>query len=411
MFQIDTKKYEAMISAFGNILEWYSFALFMPFLPVISTQFFPLENAEFSKLLTFFAMSVGLFVRPLGAAIYGPIGDKFGRQKAISFSILLMAIPTIGIGLLPNYHQIGVVAPIVLIILRALQGISMGGEYTAAMVHLVERAPGNRRGFYGSWSDAGSQIGVLIGGQALILLYSFFSEWDIYSFAWRVPFLSSIVLIPFAFLVPKPNPSNRKKSKETIFNMLANHKKEVGCTIAITSFSAVGFYTLFTFLPYYLVSNNILSLKQAAVCSTISNAIMIVTIFIAGYLSDTFKRKPFMIIGIIGVSFVTFFIFVLSGDSYNYWLTLHILYGFFIGMYYSSRAAFFAESFPMKVRCTAVSVSLSIAQAIFGGLTPTVMSFCANCSGFVSTLPIIVLAVAAIYALSLLKDRTGERLL
>ncbi|MDR1561350.1 MAG: MFS transporter, partial [Holosporaceae bacterium] len=368
MFKV--RKHETLISALENVLEWYSFALFMPFLHVISEQFFPLENVTYRKLLTFFAMSIGLFMRPCGAMIFGPIGDKFGRQKAISLSVLLMAVPTFCIGILPSYSQLGIAAPVILIILRALQGISMGGEYTTAMVHLVERAPENKRGFYGSWSDAGSQVGVLIGGQALIMLYIFFSEVEIYSFAWRIPFLLGIVLVPFAFSIPNIDLSKKNKPKDSIFNTLMKHKKEVGCTMAITAFSAVVFYTLFTFFPYYLISHHILSLKQATTCSVMTNIVMIVTIFCAGYLSDIFKRKPFMIFGVVGVSCIGYLTFILQENSFGYWLTMHLSYGFFMGSYYSSRAAFFAEAFPAHVRCTAVSISLSLAQAIFGGLTP-----------------------------------------
>jgi MHS family proline/betaine transporter-like MFS transporter len=410
MFKVNLRKYETIVSALGNIFEWYSFALFMPFLAVISKQFFPLENAAYARLLTFFALSVGLFMRPFGAVIFGPIGDKFGRQKAISFSILLMAVPTVCIGLVPNYHDIGIAAPVILVFLRALQGISLGGEYTAAMVHIVERAPSNRRGFYGSWSDGGSQIGVLIGGQALVMLYSFYGESEIYSFAWRLPFLLAIVLLPFAFMVPDQDARAKKKSKEPLFKTVLEHKKEAGCTIAITAFSAVGFYTLFTFLPYYLVSNNVLSLKCATQCSIAANMIVIVFILLFGYLSDKFKRKPFMIFGIAGISLVTLVMFVFQKNSFSYWFVLQSLYGFFMGAYYSSRAAFFAEAFPTKIRCTAVSLSLSLAQAIFGGLTPTVMSYCQEYSNFLAAIPILVVASVAIYAISLLEDRTGKDL-
>jgi MHS family proline/betaine transporter-like MFS transporter len=167
-----------------------------------------MENAVHREILSFLILSVGLFMRPFGAAIFGPIGDKFGRQKAISISILLMAIPTFCMGLLPNYSQIGVWAPISLVFLRALQGISLGGEYTAAMVHLVEKAPSNRRCFYGSLSDAGSQIGVLLGSQVLVMLHSFFSDGEVYSFGWRIPFFLAVLLVPFAFLVPNDVPSS-----------------------------------------------------------------------------------------------------------------------------------------------------------------------------------------------------------
>ena len=411
MFKFDAEKYSPVLGAVGHVLTWYNFALFMPFLHIISKSFFPLENEIYREVLSFLALSVGLFIRPLGAAIFGPIGDKFGRQKAISLSILLMAVPTLCIGLLPDYNQIGIWAPILLVLCRALQGVSMGGEYTAAMVHLVEKAPVHRRGFYGSWSDAGSQVGVLMGCGALVWLDSCFSQEEVYSFAWRIPFLCAVVLIPFAFFTPNKQETKKKKEKESLVKMLLDHKKEVGCTISVTAFSAVAFYTLLTFFPYFLVSKEILTLREATLCSTWANITIIFVILGAGYLSDYFSRKPFLIIGIVGVTIAAYVMFLLQIKDFCYWMALHVAYGFFISVYYSCRAAFFAEAFPAKVRCTAVSLSLSIAQAIFGGLTPVVMSYLTSCSlKIVSVIPITFVAIIAIYALTLLKDRTGEKL-
>lgn len=404
MFKIDVEKYDPIIGAVGNVLTWYNFALFMPFLHILSKSFFPTDNAALGEVLSFLALSVGLFMRPFGAAIFGPIGDKFGRQKAISISILLMAVPTLIIGILPGYEKMGVLSPILLVACRALQGISMGGEYTAAMVHLVEKAPANRRGFYGCWSDAGSQVGVLIGGGMLVLLDNWFSISEIYSFAWRIPFLLSLLLIPFAFIVPDKKTNKGNSERTPIIATLLDHKKDVGCTIAITAFSAVAFYTLLSFLPYFLVAKEILSLKEATLCSTCANAVITVTVLIAGYISDYFSRKPFLITGIIGVAICSCVMFVLQIKDFHYWLMLHIAYGFFISVYYSCRAAFFVEAFPAKVRCTAVSLSLSIAQAIFGGLTPVVMSYLAACSlRIVSVIPVMFVSAIAIYALLKIK--------
>jgi MHS family proline/betaine transporter-like MFS transporter len=344
-------------------------------------------------------------MRPLGAAILGPVGDKFGRRKAISVSILLMAIPTVCMGLIPNYEKIGILAPILLILLRAMQGISLGGEYAAAMIHLVECAPPGKRGFYGSLSDAGSQIGVLLSGQALVLLYAFFSPDEIYSFAWRIPFLFAVLLLPFAFLIPNNVPGkNKDKPKESIFKALKTYKKEVVCTVAVTSFSAVGFYTLLSFFPYYLVSNNILSLKEATTCSVYSTLIMIISILIGGYFCDFYSKKNFMRCGIAGVAVTVYAMFLSDAGSFNEWLILQLLYGAFIGIYYSSRAAFFSGAFPKHVRCTAVSLSMSLAQAIFGGLTPIVMGRIVGISPILAAFVVTVIAMGALCALAVLRE-------
>lgn len=411
MFKINAKKHESLIGAIGNVFEWYDYALVMPMTIVLMREFFPDNAGTWVKSLGIYIVSMGLFTRPLGAMIFGPIGDKFGRQKAISISVLLMAIPTVLMGFLPGYSKIGIWAPILFMFLRILQGISMGGEYTAAMVHVVEKAPSNKRGFFGSWTEAGSQIGVVFAGQSIVWLHSFFPESVVYSFAWRIPFFFGILLLPFVFLIPKqekPSEDEDDSNKLSIWKMILAHKKEVFCTVATTAFSAVSFYTLWTFLPYYLVSSGVLNLEQSAFCGAGASIISIISILGAGYLSDIYKRKPFLIIGILGVVAVSTYMFFDSNSSYVFWLSLQLAMGFFMGMYYASRAAFFAEAFPKEVRCTAVSISLSLAQSIFGGLTPVVMVELTQRSVSLAIVPIVCISVLALYALSLLEDRTGK---
>lgn len=408
MIKINVKKHESLIGALGNVMEWYDFALVMPMFVLLMGKFFPNDASDWVRVLGGLIVSMGLFTRPLGAFIFGPIGDKFGRQKAISISILLMAVPTVLMGILPGYDQIGIWAPILFTLLRILQGISMGGEYTAAMVHIVEKAPSNRRGFYGSWTDAGNQVGVMLAAQSVVFLHYFFSESDVYSFAWRIPFLLGILLVPFAFMIPKQEQKKSDALKNSIFNLLIKHKKEVFCTVSITAFSAVSFYTLWTFLPKYLVTEGILNLKQSAVCAMGASIVSLISILGAGYLSDIFKRKPFLTIGILGSLFSGVYMFCTSSSSYYFWMVWQLSMGFFLGVYYSSRAAFFAEAFPKEVRCTAVSISLSFAQAIFGGLTPPVMSYLIEISSCLAIVPIIFVSALALYSLCLMKDRTGK---
>jgi len=408
MIKIDVKKHESLIGALGNVMEWYDFALVMPMNVVLIEQCFPSNASLWVRMLGGLIVSMGLFVRPLGALIFGPIGDKFGRQKAISISILLMAIPTVLMGILPGYDKIGVWAPILFMFLRILQGISMGGEYTAAMVHIVEKAPSNRRGFYGSWTDAGNQVGVMLANQSIVILHYFFSESDVYSFAWRIPFLLGIALVPFAFLIPKQEKKESDSNRKSVLKMLIDHKAEVFCTVSVTAFSAVSFYTLWTFLPRHLVSSGILSLKESAFCGTAASVVSMVSILVGGYLSDLFNRKLFLSIGMVGVMVAVVYMFISQSSSYYFWLFMQTVVGFFLGVYFSCRSAFFAESFPKEVRCTAVSISLSMAQAVFGGATPVVMVWLIEKSSYLAIIPILVVSIWALFSLCLLKDRTGK---
>ena len=410
-----SQRSELIVSALGNVLMWYNYALFMPFLPILSKQFFPIDDVMLCSSVSFLALSTGLFARPLGAAIFGPIGDKIGRGKAISLSILLMAVATFCIGFTPNYSRIGVWSPILLIFFRILQGASLGGGYTSAMVNLVELAPSNRRGFFGSWTDVGSQIGVLFSAQLLVILYFFFSESEIYNFSWRLPFIFSIILVPFAFTI-----SNKKEELEceayktpekSIIKMLCECKKEVMCTIAITAFSATGFYTLLSFLPFYLEREGILTLKETAVCCSYANIAVIFGALTCGFLSDYLCRKIFIISGMIGVTIVTYLIFLTGEKTPNMWIIMHSIYGLFLGTYFGSRSAFFSEAFPKHIRCTGVSVSLSLGQAVVGGMTPITMNYCTSISPLFSIIPITMVLVIGIIAVNQIEDRTGKELL
>lgn len=412
MRQADLDKKELIISAIGNMLVWYNFALFMPFLSILSEKFFPIENITTRSLVIFLVMSSALFFRPIGSAIFGPIGDKIGREKAISLSILLMAIPTFCMGVLPSYNQIGILSPILLIFLRILQGISMGGEYTATMVHLVEIARKEKRGFFGSFAEGGSQIGVMLSGSTLLILYYFYSDRQIYQYAWRIPFFFSIALIPFAFLHSKKKSIKItvKEKRKNVIEMLSECKKEVFCTVAITAFSSIGFYTLLTFLPYYFVREGILTLKLSAQCSVVATFFIILSTFGFGFLSDYFSRKLFLKLGMIGVCSIICIIFLGKIQCEHYLFILNAIYGFFLGMYYGSRSAFFSESFSKSVRCTGVSVSLSFAHAIFGGSSNLIMNFCTEISEIMSIFPIIIVTIIAIFAMSKIEDKTGKNL-
>jgi MHS family proline/betaine transporter-like MFS transporter len=254
-----------------------------------------------------------------------------------------------------------------------------------------------------------------LAGVALIALHALFSEQEIYDFAWRYPFLLAILLLPFAFMQvqsEKSSKSSQKKEKRpSLIQSLIEHKKEVGCTIAITAFSAVGFYTLLTFFPYYFVQKGILTLEDATRCSIYANIAITVTIFACGFLSDIFRRKPFLIGGMIGVPLAMYITFMAGLESVTFFIVMNTVYGIFLGMYYSCRAAFFSEAFPRHIRCTGVSLSLSLAQAVVGGSSTIVMDYLMTISEKLSVLPITVMAILGMVAVSIMKDRTGEELL
>ena len=184
----------ALAGTIGNVLEWYDFAVYGFLAPVISPLFFPEDDVISGLINTYGIFAAGYLMRPLGGVIFGHIGDRVGRKTALQLSIAMMAIPTVLVGLLPVYSQIGASAAILLILLRLLQGISVGGELIGSMSYLVETAPPHRRGLCGSWSVCGGIAGILLGSLMATVLTNSLSEAAMQSWGWRVPFLSGVVI-------------------------------------------------------------------------------------------------------------------------------------------------------------------------------------------------------------------------
>lgn len=188
-------------SSLGNVLEWYDFGLFTIFSSLFSRLFFPAENPKLAILATISIFSIGFFCRPIGALLFGYLGDRYGRVLTLRLSILMIAIPTIFVGCLPTYQQIGILAPLLLVLVRMWQGISIGGEYSGNLIYLAESAPRNYRATFTSFASMGSNLGILLATLVGALTTLFFSESFLESWGWRIPYLLSglICLLVYMF--------------------------------------------------------------------------------------------------------------------------------------------------------------------------------------------------------------------
>ena len=192
--KINSSNLKSIISSsIGNVLEWYEYTLYAYFAKVISTLFFPTSDDFVAMLLTFATFAVGLAARPIGGLLFGYIGDRHSRKKMLTLTMFLMSIPTMLIGMLPTYDQIGIFAPIFLIILRIIQGIALGGEFGASCVYLFESVPENKRGFYGTLALTGVGTGLVLSSLTIVLVEALATEQQIYYFAWRIPFFVSVL--------------------------------------------------------------------------------------------------------------------------------------------------------------------------------------------------------------------------
>ena len=406
----------------GSTLEWFDYTLYGTFATTLSKLFFPMDDDALSRMWIYLVFAIGFFSRPLGGLVFGHIGDKMGRKLTLIASIITMSVPTFLIGLLPTYQQIGVWAPTALVLIRLVQGIAIGGEFTGSMVYLVEQAPSNKRGFFGSWSDFGSPLGVLLG---LFVSYLLISNMDTASFeeyGWRIPFLLSVVVAIFGaylrFGIEETSSFKQSKKVATestpIMETLRLHKKTVAYAVSICAYGGVTFYMLLTYLHNYLKISGVVTTEDASFFTTMANIFMTIAIPFGGMLSDKFGRKKTMMASIIIATLGIFPMFMTLSPEYKYFhLFFEILSGTCLGVFFGGRAAFYSETFPSHIRCTAVSLAFGISHPVFAGTTPLVSEFLMKVTGSCYSLAIMmtIFAICALISIACLQDRTGEELL
>ena len=250
-----------MAGAIGNALEWYDFALYGYFAPVFAAMFFPSERASVSLLSAFGVFAVGFLARPLGALLFGYIGDTVGRREALTWSVILMAVPTAIVGLLPTYAAIGMAAPLALTLCRFLQGLSVGGEFTGSVTFLVEHAAPSQRGYIGSWAGFSAQVGALLGSGAGALVTSNLTTEDLHQWGWRIPFvLGSLIAFVGWYLrtrIPESPAFEQLRqagalTSAPVRDIFTRHRIAVAKVIGLVWLHGVGFYLLFVYLTTYL---------------------------------------------------------------------------------------------------------------------------------------------------------------
>src|SRR3954447_12148371 len=286
----------------GNVLEWYDFAIYGYSATAIGRQFFPHEDPVAQLLSAFGVFALGYLMRPVGGALIGHIGDRLGRRAALTLSVAAMAIPTFLIGLLPGYATLGLLAPVALTLLRMVQGLSVGGEYTSSMVFLVERAPEGRRGLMGALASCGACGGILPGSAVRAGLAAMMSTAALESWGWRIPFLLGLLVgIAGYFLrrhVLDTMPMESRK-RVPILETLQDHWRVVLAFAGLSVFNAVGFYVGFVYLVSWLQTADGIPPARALEINSLSMAIMLPVVIATGFLTDRVGRKPILLLACI----------------------------------------------------------------------------------------------------------------
>ncbi len=366
--------------AFGNVMEWYDFAVYAYMAPYISKLFFPSDDSLTSLMATFGAFAAGYLSRPLGAMIFGHMGDKIGRKFVLMVSVVMMGLATTAIGFMPTYATIGVAAPIILIVLRIIQGISVGGEYTGSATFIIEHAPDDKRGFFGSWVLAGSMAGFLLGSAVATALTNLFNDATMADWAWRLPFLSGALIAICGILlrmnVEEPEGSEIEHDTSPIILAFRDHWRDILRIIGLSLAVNVGFYMIFVYAVSYLTDVMHVSTANAMDINTICMVVLVFCPIIAGFISDKIGRKPVLISGAVLLVVLAYPLFSLLHHT-DYMMILAAQLGFAIlfSWIYGANPSTQVEILSRPVRVSVLSIGYNVCMSVFGGTTPLIATY------------------------------------
>ena len=401
----------------GNFIEWYEFGIYGFLATILAAQFFSdgQQTGIESLIATYASFAIAFFFRPVGAALFGRIGDRIGRKPTLILVLVMMSGATALIGILPTYASIGVAAPILLTIVRILQGLSAGGEFGGAVSVMTEFAPAGKRGFYGSWQSFTVALGLLGGAGTVALLASLLSEADLAAWGWRIAFLLAIPLGAVALVLrlkleETPEfqkvtaPEQAKAAEPVVRAGAAATAKAILLGIGrLMGWSAAG-YTFLVVMPSYLQSSLNASFQEALISTVLANAGFAATILPAGWLSDRIGRRWVMLTG-------TGLIVILALPLLNvlqnpdlgvgvHGLAVFVA-GAVVGLIAGPGPAMLAEMFPTSVRYTGLGLSYSISNAVFSGSAGLIITSLIASTGNVDVPAYYVMATCLVSAIAI----------
>ncbi len=368
------------LAALGGALEFYDFIIFVFFAAVIGDLFFPADIPDWLRQVQTFAIfAAGYLARPLGGLIMAHFGDSQGRKKMFSLSILLMALPTLAMGLLPTYATLGIAAPILLLLLRVLQGAAIGGEVPGAWVFVAEHVPEKRIGFACGTLTAGLTAGILLGSVVATLVNSAFGSAGILSGAWRIPFLLGgvfgfIALYLRRWLQETPIFVEMKARKALAAELplkavVVKHKREIAISMLLTWLLSAGIVVVILMTPTLLQKQYGIPTAQALQANSLATVMLLVGCICAGFAADRFGASKTFIVGSLLLAVCSWIFYRTVGAHPELLFPCYALVGLSVGVV-GAVPYVMVRAFPAEVRFTGIAFSYNVAYAIFGGLTP-----------------------------------------
>lgn len=367
----------------GSAIEWFDYFLYGTAAALVFNKiFFPMVDPVIGLILSYLSFSLTFFIRPIGGVIFAHIGDRIGRKKTLVLTLSLMGGATVMIGLLPTYDMIGIWAPILLILMRIIQGMGIGGEWGGALLLAYEYAPEKRKGFFGSIPQAGVTIGMLMA-TFIVSLMTLFSEEDFLSWGWRIPFLLSSVLVLLGLWIRRDideTPDFKKVkaagqvAKAPLRDTLTHHWREVLIAAGLKVVETAPFYIFSTFVVSYATST--LSYQKSQVLEAVTVGALIATVMIPlmGLLSDKIGRKRMYAISVtlLGLFIVPWFLLLNTGTTWGIMLATIVMFGVLWAPVTAVLGTLCSEIFSANVRYTGITLGYQIGAALAGGTAPLI---------------------------------------
>lgn len=395
----------------GNVMEWYDFAIYGFFARTIGHLYFPAEDPRTSLLAAYAVFAVGFLMRPLGAILFGHIGDRVGRGPALLWSVVAMAVPTLVMGLLPTYAQIGIWASLLMLLCRMIQGLAVGGEYTSSAVFLAETAHPERRGAAAAWAVFGATGGILLGSAVGALVLNLLPLDQVVAWGWRVPFLFGVLVGVAGFLLRRRMPFDKPAATEgfPLMRAVREHPVALVQAVSISLVNAVAFYLIFVYLVSWLKLAADMSARTALLINSLNMVILLGVVLVMARLSDRIGRKPILAGAAIGLLLFSWPLMMLMQTG----SVVHVFLGqlgftLLLGSYGAVNAIALCEVFPRHVRCSAVSAAYNLAFGLAGGTAPAVATWLIDVTGNPSMPALYIMVCAAISAAAALSVRESR---
>lgn len=371
----------ALAGLIGNVLEWFDFAVYGYFASDIGGQFFPQSSHAAQQLATFGVFALGFLARPFGSIVLGAVGDRIGRRALLTLSIALMGGATLVLGLLPTYGQIGVAAPLLLMLMRLIQGFSLGGEFTGSMVYTTEQSSPLMRGLVSSSTAAGTTIGFIFGSGAAWLVNVWLPPDQVASWGWRIPFVGSVVFLIIGYLLRRGITETAEGLKAAaarppLFPSLAADWLPIVQTFGIVAMTNAAYYLTFTYAVERRKSLATASGELFLLANTLSLVVVLVSKPLGGWLSDKVgRRKLMMTLTVAVMAFIYVSLQMMLYGAPASFILGQMLLAVPIGMALGLQGAMVVEIFPLRTRVTSMSFAYSITLALAGGSAPLVSSW------------------------------------